>query len=148
MLVDGIDPRVERAKAKVQKRPAETFGTFATTLVDDIEEGFKNAKHRQQWRNTLRPAIAARALEFTILNAARSGEARGMTWTEVDLEQEIWTVPASRMKAEVVHQVPLSDAATAILAEMKEDDSSQGGRKTSAWNSPVKAGRERARPSA
>lgn len=220
MLLDGIDPRVERAKAKIAARPVVTFGAFAMELVDDIEDGFKNPKHRQQWRNTLktyakplfevpvnevtteqilavlqpiwlskaetasrlrgrierildaakvkglrtgenpargrghldlllpkrgkasvkhhaalpfteiagfmtslaqRPAVAARALEFTILTAARSGEARGMTWGEVNLEDKLWTVPASRMKAQVQHEVPLSEAAIAVLMAVKED---------------------------
>lgn len=59
--------------------------------------------------------VAARALEFTILTAARSGEVRGATWDEVDLEGEFWTVPAARMKAGREHRVPLSDAALALL---------------------------------
>lgn len=222
MLLDGIDPRVERAKAKVkvEEKPVVTFGVFAMELVDDIQEGFKNPKHRQQWRSTLkayakplfdlpidqitteqilgvlqpiwltkaetasrlrgriervldaakakglrsgenpaqgrghldlllpkrskasvkhhpalpfahiktfmsdlskRPAVTARALEFLILTAARSGEVRGMTWCEVNLEDKLWTVPAERMKAEAVHEVPLSDAAVAILQSVKED---------------------------
>lgn len=69
-----------------------------------------------------RPANAARALEFTILTAARSGETRGMTWGEVDLEAKLWTVPAERMKAGVMHQVPLSDAAAAILKALRPDN--------------------------
>ncbi|ODP39756.1 hypothetical protein BFL28_09035 [Sphingomonas turrisvirgatae] len=191
-----------------------TFGKFALDLLDSIEEGFKNAKHRQQWRNTLvtyaqplfqlpidavstsdvlsvlqpiwltkpetasrvrgriervldaakvkglrsgenpargrghldlllpkrpkedvkhhaalpfreiasffrqlrlREGVAARALEFAILTAARSGEIRGMTWNEVNLEERLWKVPGNRMKAGVTHEVPLSDAAVAIL---------------------------------
>lgn len=59
--------------------------------------------------------VAARALEFTILTAARSGEVRGATWDEVNLEEKIWTVPAVRMKAGREHRVPLSDAALALL---------------------------------
>ena len=54
-------------------------------------------------------------LEFLILTAARSGEARGATWGEVDLDAKVWAVPASRMKAKVAHRVPLSDRAIAIL---------------------------------
>ena len=46
-----------------------------------------------------RPAVAARALEFTILTAARSGEALKATWDELDLDQKVWTIPAARMKA-------------------------------------------------
>ncbi len=63
----------------------------------------------------LRPGIAARALEFAILTAARSGEVRGMTWEEVDLEQRLWVVPAARMKMKREHRVPLSSAAVALL---------------------------------
>ena len=217
LLLDGKDPRLARARAKQQQ--AATFGDFAKQFVASIEDGFKNPKHRQQWRNTLdtygkplanipidqvatedvlsvlqpiwltkpetasrvrgriervldaakikglrsgenpargkghldlllpkrsknvvrhhpalpfadiakfiaelrgRPAVAARALEFTILTAARSGEARGMTWAELDLEKKLWTVPASRMKAEALHEVPLSDAALAIVTALKE----------------------------
>lgn len=214
LLIDGKDPRVERTSAKV------TFGDFAMEYLSSIEDGFKNPKHRQQWRNTLttyakplfdlpitavttehilavlqpiwlakpetasrlrgrierildaakakklrsgenpaqgrghldlllpkrskaqvkhhaalpfaeiakfmaelkqRPAIAARALEFTILTAARSGETRGLTWAELDLDAKLWTVPASRMKAEAEHQVPLSAAALAVVAALKPD---------------------------
>ncbi len=58
---------------------------------------------------------SALCLKFTILTAARSGEARGARWNEVDLGGKVWTVPASRMKAAQEHRVPLSDAALAIL---------------------------------
>lgn len=218
LLVNGKDPRFERAVAK--QRQVTSFGAFAEALIDDIEGGFKNPKHRQQWRNTIktyaqsiynvpvgavttehvlsvlqpiwltkqetasrlrgrierildaakvrglrsgenparsrghldlllpkrpkvavkhhaalpfadiagfiaelreRPALAARALEFTILTAARSGEARGMTWAEIDVDQKVWAVPATRMKAGVSHQVPLSDAALAIIAALCKD---------------------------
>ena len=214
LILDGRDPRLERAKAIAAAQPIVTFGGFAMQYLDDIEDGFKNAKHRQQWRNTLttyaasmfelpiaavktedvlavlqpiwltkpetasrvrgriervldaakvkglrdgenpargrghmdlllpkrskaevrhhpalpfaeiagfmgklqkRTAMAARALEFTVLTVARSGETRGMTWSEVDLVQKVWTVPATRMKAGAMHQVPLSEAARAVL---------------------------------
>ena len=217
--LDGKDPRLERSKAEAQTNPDHLFGVFAMKLVDDIEDGFKNPKHRQQWRNTLktyaeplfmmqlakittadvlsvlqpiwltkpetasrlrgriervldaakvkglwsgenpargrghldlllpkrrktevkhhaalpfveisafmvkvgeRQEITARALEFAILTAARSGETRGMTWTELDLEKKLWTVPGIRMKAGATHQVPLSDAAFAIVTGLKK----------------------------
>ena len=54
-------------------------------------------------------------LLFTIYTAARSGECRGATWQEIDLEAATWTVPADRMKAGKSHRVPLSDAALAVL---------------------------------
>lgn len=59
--------------------------------------------------------MAARALEFTILTAARSGEVRGAQWSEIDLKDRVWTVPGSRMKAGVEHRVPLSDRAVTLL---------------------------------
>jgi integrase len=66
-----------------------------------------------------RDAVAALALEFTILTAARSGEVIGATWGEVDLEKAIWTVPANRMKAAKEHRVPLSPRALQILGQTK-----------------------------
>lgn len=62
---------------------------------------------------------AARALEFTILTTARTGEAIGATWGEIDLKAKAWTIPAERMKAGVSHRVALSDPAVAILALLK-----------------------------
>jgi integrase len=53
----------------------------------------------------------ARALEFTILTAARSGQTRGASWSEIDLERKVWTVPKERMKIKREHRVPLSEAA-------------------------------------
>ncbi len=65
-----------------------------------------------------RSATAARALEFTILTAARSGETFGMRWAEVDRKAGVWTVPPWRMKALREHRVPLTPRALAILDEM------------------------------
>ena len=62
-----------------------------------------------------REGVSARAFEFTILNACRSGEVRGARWEEFDLASKLWTIPAKRIKAGREHQVPLSDAAMAIL---------------------------------
>ena len=68
--------------------------------------------------------MGARALEFAILTAARSGEVRGAAWGELDLVQKVWTVPASRMKLRVVHRVPLSDAALNLLRDIPKVDGS------------------------
>ena len=62
-----------------------------------------------------REGLSARALEFAILTAARSGEVRGATWAEIDLPGRIWTVPAERMKAGKEHRVPLSDEVVKLL---------------------------------
>lgn len=65
-----------------------------------------------------RKGLSARALEFLVLTAARSGEVRGATWQEIDMEAAVWTVPAERMKAQKEHRVPLSPQALALLAAM------------------------------
>jgi integrase len=62
-----------------------------------------------------REGISARALEFTILTAARTGEVTGARWDEIDLRARVWTVPADRIKGGREHRVPLSDAAIALL---------------------------------
>ena len=61
------------------------------------------------------------ALRLAILTAARSGEVRGATWGEIDLENALWTIPASRMKAGREHVVPLSEAAIAVLRAAQGD---------------------------
>jgi integrase len=60
-------------------------------------------------------SLAARALEFAILTAARSGEVRHATWTEIDMGTKIWTIPAERMKGGREHRVPLNDGAMSLL---------------------------------
>lgn len=220
LALEGRDPREARPQPVRPAEPALTFGKFALAWLDDVEEGFSNPKHRQQWRNTLktyadalmempiedvttedveavlkpiwlskaetagrvrgriervidaakakglykgenparmrgnldhllpkrakgevkhhaalpyrdvptfmtalakREGMAAQALAFTVLTAARSGETRGMTWGEVDFEAKVWTVPAERMKARATHQVPLTDEAIAILNAVKPE---------------------------
>lgn len=59
--------------------------------------------------------MGARALEFAILTAMRSGEVRGATWDEINLDQSIWVIPGERMKAKKEHRVPLSDDAVTML---------------------------------
>ena len=213
-FIEGRDPVVERAAAAQPAIRPQTFGEFSETLIDDIESGFRNDKHRKQWRSTLamhaaalgpkalaaidtedivevlkpiwtkipetasrvrgriervldaakakrfrsgenparwrghlelllprrskidkehhaalpfvdiaafmselagRSATAARALEFTILTAARTSEALGATWDEIDLETKVWSIPAVRMKAGQPHQIPLSAGVIAVL---------------------------------
>ncbi|ROZ72080.1 site-specific integrase [Ramlibacter sp. WS9] len=59
--------------------------------------------------------MGALALQVLVLTAARSGEVRGATWDEIDLDSAVWTVPAGRMKGGKLHRVPLSDAAVLLL---------------------------------
>jgi integrase len=96
----------KRSKSEVKHHAALPFQQVASFMLELSQ----------------RPAMAARALEFTILTAARSGEARGMTWGEVDLAERVWTVPGERMKAGATHQVPLSDAGLGVLQTIKRKD--------------------------
>ena len=229
-IAEGRDPFAERAASKRQVKDtakAPTFGVFAEDYIASVEAGFRNPKHRAQWRSTLatyaaplakmrldeigtddvlkalrpiwtakpetasrvrgriekilsaakakglrprdsfnpatwrghldillprqprearghhgalafadapafmtklraRPALAARALEFTILTASRTGETLGATWREVDLKAAVWTVPAGRMKAKAEHRVPLSSAVLALLQRLAPEEPQPG----------------------
>jgi integrase len=93
------------APGKVQKvehhaaLPYEEIGTFMVELRK--QEG-----------------MGARALEFAILTACRSGEVRGATWDEIDMVNRLWIIPAERMKMKKEHRVPLSDAAVSLLESL------------------------------
>ena len=69
--------------------------------------------------------LAARALELVILTAARTSEALNATWSEIDIDKAIWTVPKERMKGGEEHIVPLSGAATRILRDLREEELSE-----------------------
>ncbi|MFQ1701685.1 tyrosine-type recombinase/integrase [Loktanella agnita] len=71
------------------------------------------------WRELgKRDGMGAAALQFVTLTVARSGEVRGMTWDEVDLDAALWIIPKDRMKARREHRVPLSPAAVALLRSL------------------------------
>jgi integrase len=72
------------------------------------------------------PGTAARALEFIVLTASRTGEVLGATWAEIDLAARVWTVPADRMKAGRAHRVPLSNAAAALLGDLPARNQDDG----------------------
>ena len=63
--------------------------------------------------------VSGAGFEFTVLTAARSGEARGATWQEIDLDAAVWMIPAARMKTGGAHRVPLAGPVVAILRAMK-----------------------------
>jgi integrase len=72
---------------------------------------------------TQREGVAARALEFTILTAARTGEVIGARWEEIDTSAKLWTVPAGRIKGGREHRVPLSDRALDVLRALPTERS-------------------------
>jgi integrase len=81
-----------------------------------VAGGFMHDLRKQQ-------GVSAKALEFTILTAARSGEVRGAKWGEIDFEEKVWTIPADRMKAGKVHRVPLTDQCIKLLEGMRRQES-------------------------
>ena len=72
-----------------------------------------------------RPSISARCLEFTVLTAARRGEAIGARWSEIDLDAAVWTVPATRMKSRRAHRVPLAEPVIRLLRDLHAVRSSE-----------------------
>src|SRR5664280_762639 len=66
-----------------------------------------------------RDGVGARALEFAILTATRTGEVLGARWSEIDMSARVWIISGDRMKAGREHRVPLSDAALAVLEQMR-----------------------------
>jgi integrase len=91
-------------KSKV--RPVEHFAALPYAEI-----GTFVAELRRQ------DSVAARALEYSILTAARPGEAIGARWDEINMAERLWTIPAERTKARREHRVPLSDAAMAVLQQ-------------------------------
>ncbi len=132
--------------ARMVRQRMQTVFSWARTAghrdadnpVDDIEQGLPKHRHRVQHYPALPFAdlpdlmrrlaavegVAEFALRFLILTAARSDEARSVTWGEVDLESAVWTVPGERMKGELLHRVPLSAPALTVLQTVRglDDD--------------------------
>jgi len=92
------------------KRQKLTRGHHAAMPFADVPQFMASLQKRD--------AVTALALEFVILTAARSGEALGARWAEIDFQNAIWTVPAARMKAGRTHRVPLSRRALVIIKKL------------------------------
>lgn len=97
------------ARSKVQK-----FRHHAALDYRDVAT-FMNAL-----RNV--DGMGARALEFAILTASRSGEVRGAVWGEINIKERFWTIPAERMKAEREHRIPLSDDAISLIQALPRNE--------------------------
>lgn len=104
--LDNLLPARSRI-AKVKHHPALPYGEVSAFMLDLRKKS----------------GASARALEFAILTAARTGEAIGARWSEIDFAEKLWTVPADRMKSGLTHIVPLSDDAVKILkSQQREGD--------------------------
>ncbi len=101
--IDGALPSMPKVKAHLRALPYEEVGAALRT-VDESQTS---------------PASKL-CLAFLVFTAARSGEARGATWDEIDMEGATWTIPGSRMKAGEEHRVPLSNQAVGVLTLARE----------------------------
>ena len=101
--IDGALPSMPKVKAHLRALPYEEVGAALRT-VDESQTS---------------PASKL-CLAFLVFTAARSGEARGANWDEIDLEGATWTIPGSRMKAGEEHRVPLSEQALGVLTLARE----------------------------
>jgi integrase len=90
---------------KVEHHPTLPYGKISEFIA---------ALHQRQ-------GVAAQALQFLILTAARSGEIIGATWDEIDLTAKVWEIPDERMKGHRLHRVPLSDRALQILQSVPRE---------------------------
>ena len=118
--IDGALPSMPKVKAHLRALPYQEVGSALKTV--DASQTSLASKH---------------CLKFLVLTAARSGEARGATWNEIDLAGAMWTIPGSRMKAGAEHRVPLSDQALDVLALARQLEDGSG----LCFPSPLRSGR-------
>lgn len=104
-VVDHLLPRQPGKRERVRHQPAMDW-----RLIPDFVTALRSGRGN----------VTRALLEFVILTAARSGEARAMHWDEIDTDAKIWTMPAERTKTKVMHRVPLSEAAMRVLAAQRE----------------------------
>ena len=117
--IDGALPPMPKVKAHLRALPYQEVGAALETV-----EGSQ-------------ASIAAKlCFRFLVLTAARSGEARGARWDEVDLQEKVWRIPSVRMKAGKEHRVPLSVQAIGLLGEATEMPDESG----LVFPSPLKPG--------
>ena len=106
--VNGVQhllPKQPSLSVRVQHHPAMPWRIIPNFVKDHIGEADN---------------VSRALLLFVILTAVRSGEARHAHWTEFDLKQKVWTIPADRMKAKVLHRVPLTEPVLKLLEKQKK----------------------------
>ena len=101
-----------RSITKGLPRQPKKDGHFAAMPYADVAAFMARLRERESYSRL--------ALQFAILTAARSGEVRGAAWTEIDVENALWTIPKERMKAQREHVVPLSRPAIRIIQRCRE----------------------------
>lgn len=103
-----------RAVSRGLPKQSKSKNHFAAIKWADLPDFYANMESILSTSDVVRDAIW-----FAILTAARSGEVRGARWSEIDIEAKTWTIPADRMKAGIVHRVPLCGSAVSIIESLK-----------------------------
>ena len=112
---EGENPALWRGNLKLllpEYSRIKNIKHHAALSIEDMPQFMTDLRERE--------AIVARLLEFIILTAARSGEARFATWDEIDFEEKVWRVSSERMKMGKDHEVPLSNGALKLLRDLEE----------------------------
>lgn len=123
-VVDKLLPKQPGKRERVEHQPALPWRLLPAFFSDVLQSGSPN--------------ITRHMLELLILTACRSGELRQMQWNEIDFSHAIWTVPASPMKAKVIHRVALTSRAIEILeARLMESATGEGLVFASRSNTPI-----------
>src|SRR5262249_54551040 len=127
-----VRQRIERILDYATTRQYRSGDNPAAYVTESLPRGGNGRNHLAALPYTELPAFmsglrnrestSARALEFTILTAARTGETIGARWDEINLNKRVWIVPAGRMKAGKEHRVPLNDRVTEILRGLPHHD--------------------------
>ena len=105
-VVDKLLPRQPGKRERVIHQPAVPWPSLPSLFRDHLYSGAQS--------------ISRTMLELLILTATRSGEIRQMQWDEIEFEEAIWTIPASRMKAKIMHRVPLGPRSIELLQRQLE----------------------------
>ena len=109
-----VNPAGEVIDAALDPMPRLVNGNFPALPYEQVPEAIRKIQDSESW------AATKLAFEFLILTAARSGEVRGATWDEIDLDADLWTVPSERMKMGREHRQPLSIQAVVLLRGARE----------------------------
>jgi integrase len=123
-VVDKLLPKQPGKRERVEHQPALPWRSIPSFFAEVLKVGRANTTRYM--------------LELVILTACRSGELRQMQWHEVDFSSAIWTIPASRMKAKVMHRIPLTPRAIEILeAQLELSETGDGLVFPSRNNTPI-----------
>jgi integrase len=107
---DGPSLETTLARAISDRLPAQPRGgNFAAMPHADVRAFMHRLENK--------PGLGALALRTVILTATRGGEVRDATWSELDFDKAVWTIPAARMKMKRPHRIPLSRQAQAVFRE-------------------------------